>query len=215
MSSLNRRDLLMGSAAVLGTSLLDKAGRAAEGEDRDHVERLYTRVVSSPVAHVNGADFRTETEDLWYSMGLTIFPVSLRLRISNRSKQPLLFPFFDTFEPILHNPDGTLHELGGGRNGTRPVMRPLLLDPGHDYTIVPTVQMRWNRDARKLRLYYEDGTGTIRMSGHLPEGKYGVSFTYTVNEGWKSRNKQIPRGQVWQGEVTTNPVAIQVAHKSP
>lgn len=213
MSEFTRRDLLLSSVGIAGLSFFQTSCAAADDQTEKRETRQYTRLAYSPETKMNGAGFRAETEDRWNSMNLSVYPVSLRLRITNRSDRPLLFPFFDTFGMLLYNPDETEHELDGGRDGTRPVMRPLLLEPGEDYSIVPTVQLRWNRDTRELRVVYEDGTGTILRTGLLPEGKYSISFWYAVAERWKKGfAERIPQGAVWQGQVKTEPVAFEIVH---
>ncbi len=212
MRELNRRDVLLGCAGAAAIPLIQNVSAGADDAVNESEERNYTRIVSSPDVTSNGADFRVETEDRWNSMGLSVYPVSVRLRITNRSDQPLLFPFFDTFSMALYNPDGSEHVLDGGRNGTRPVMRPLLLGPGQDFSIVPTVHLHFSRDTRELRLVYEDGTGTILTSGLLSGGQYAAGFTYAVTERWVDGfSRHIPEGAVWTGSVNTDPVAFEVA----
>lgn len=211
MSKLTRRELMSGCAGTAGLLLIRKASAAPDVEDA--AGRLYTRIASSPVTTAGGADFRVETEDRWDSMNLSVYPVCLRLRITNRSEHPLLFPFFDTFYPVFYNPDKTVHELDGGRDGTRAVMRPLLLEPGEDFSIVPTVQLHWNRGTQELRVVYEDGTGTILRTGPLADGRYSAGFTYSVSERWLNGiSGYIPDGAaVWQGGITTSPVPFEIA----
>ena len=176
-------------------------------------ERPYTRLATSPTTTAHGAQFRAETEDRWDTMGLSVYPVDIRLRITNRSDGPLLLPFGDTFGLVLYGPDGAEHPFEGGRNGTRPVMRPLLLEPGEDYSIVRPARLESDGDRGGLRLVYEDGTGSVFTSDPLSEGTYSLRFWYSVGEKWSKALTDSEAGlTVWQGEVRTDPVQFEVRH---
>lgn len=211
MPRINRREMLLGPLALAGVSLLRSAAGAAEAEATEDKERQFTRVISSPASTLHGAAFRTETEDRW-DTSLSIYPVSVRLRITNRSDRPLLFPLLDSYRMILYHADGAEVKMRGGGDTERPGMRPLLLEPGQDYSIVPQVQMHSNRlDSHELRIVYQDATGTTLTSDPLADGMYSVSFVYTAGERWRDAYAPLlPEGEVWQGAVTTKPVAFRM-----
>jgi hypothetical protein len=165
-------------------------------------------VASEPVLS-GGAAFQVETEDLWTTGNLSHIPVDLRLRITNQSDTDLMVPFMDTFVPVIVYPNGKEKVLEGNRTLTKPVMRPLLLRPGQDYSIVHAAYLR--EDHSKLRLSYEDGTGSSAGCDLSVAGKYQLRFRYSVAKKWvEQAANEAPSKTMWTGTVTTNPVIFEV-----
>src|SRR5262249_43234110 len=144
-----RSSSILAAAGVLlmigGGGDLGRNSKGGENREKAVKPRFYSRMVASEAVLSGGAGFQAETEDLWTIGNLSHFPVDLRLRITNRSDKDLMFPFFDTFVPIIVDPDGKEKELLGERTFTKPVMRPLLLHPGQDYTVVREAHLREGR----------------------------------------------------------------------
>ena len=199
--------------AVLAAGLLACAGLVLMrvGAKEPAGTLPYTRFVASAEVQSGGAGFKTETEDRWSTFGGGTRPIDLRLRITNHGAKAMVFPYFDAFFPVLTCPDGSELPLQGGRNGTRLSILSFLLEPGQDYSIVPSVRLRYASDSGILKLEYEDATGSSLLTGPLAPGKYTVAFRYHPDKTQvEAFRKDVPGVAVWEGQVETQSAAFEI-----
>lgn len=103
--------------------------------------------------------------------------LELALRLTNLGSMPIRFRLLDTVSILVRDPEGRVHRLEGGRDGTRaaPELSPPVA-PGRSLVIDRPARLR--RTAEELRLEVEDEFGSRWLLTGLVAGTHGVSFVY-------------------------------------
>jgi hypothetical protein len=169
--------------------------------------------VESPSKVIDGLEFSVITQSEWRNPANLIHssePVILQIRITNRTKNAILFPTFDSFSVRFIASDGTNVRLGGGRDATR-ITPNILLQPGAGFSMPVDAIIEYERSDKDVRLIVKDGTGTI-TTATLPAGEYSILFDVAPTHYDFEKNTKLS-APLWAGRGSTESIGFKV--KSP
>ena len=154
----------------------------------------------SVVAQTNWRPLKPPTSDHSLSDDLEI-----HLRVLNLTREPIVFPTFDTFRIVIKNADGTIIRMGGGRDWTE-FTAPIMIPPGVGFSISRKAVLKWN-NPKVMNFLYFDGTGNVQsIPNFTSPGNYKISFQ--IASGHRRTRihevvQDVPVGEIraWQGAV--------------
>lgn len=141
-------------------------------------------------------------------------PIDLQLRLTNLSKEDVIFHTFDTFVLSIRDKDGKQIMPAGGRNLTI-FTRPIVIPRGGSYSICRKAELRWNAGTGTSELVFWNGTGMEVSYGSLRPGRYTLTFWYGVSADPPLKELLRPERKMgdpptWLGTVATEPVFIEI-----
>jgi hypothetical protein len=196
-------------------------------QERERVLNPVTEVIrireSEPVT-VNQATFVLAAESNWKTGG-SVVPIDIQLRITNASRNELLFPTFDSIVLSVKDPAGRwiMPGAGSGRNATV-FTRPVVLAPGASYAIgaeSSVLYRRWaelhgHKETNAATLRYYDGTGWVGTYGPLVSGRYSLELWYGVSRNgslskiWEKQHRKPGLPPTWVGHATTSNLSVDI-----
>lgn len=161
-------------------------------------------IVESPPVEKNNAQFVIAADAQWkFSSDPT--PIDVQLRISNLSKEDMVFRTFDSFHLMLTDKKGKSIRVSGGRDATR-YTAPVQIPPGATIALCHQAELHTESKTGN-RFDYFDGTGSWASYGPLKPDGYSLSFAYVGSSNTKYPNEAHP--QLWRGAVMSKAVAIE------
>jgi len=168
------------------------------------------------VVEVEGVSFETlVSEPIWIipkNEPNAKLPVTLGVRITNKTPNPIRFSRFDTLYPNLVRQGGQVIQLEGGRDGT---LKPKesdfpLVAPRESVTFYLDANLSWQNN--KLQLGGSDGFGGLWYFDNLNPDTYQVQFIYQSHKRSVEIDKQGRRilDNIWIGRVATPFVKISL-----
>ena len=160
---------------------------------------LGDKVVSEAVV-ANEASFRLETSAVWLQPpggGQRLIP--LALGIENQRKTARAFIPWRGSVVLLTAAGAPIKAASHGRDATRRLPDSKVLDYGQELTAAEAV--RFSQGPQGASLFWFDSTGSVFSFDNLKAGKYRIALQYTMTNR--------PADQ-WSGDVTTNPVEIEI-----
>jgi hypothetical protein len=214
----------VGHVVTEGVSVqVDKAPAPGRGALNYLVPRASSeplRIRESKPVTVNDAQFVVAAQTNWALEKIKNVPVEIQLRITNLSKNDVLFPTFDTFNARLSHEDGTKIVNDGGRMGATILTRPIILSAGATFTLGTERgrtfgfgysrhgELYWNEATGKTELIYYNGTGWYDVFGPLKPGRFHLDFGYGVSELGPLKTHRATG--TWLGTAITDKLVIEV-----
>jgi hypothetical protein len=195
-----------------------KGGLTGEQRLRPFTEPV--RIRESKPVRVNDAQFVVAAQAEWTGgRSRRDIPIDVQLRITNLSKNDLVFPKFDTVGVRLTDADGNQIGSGAGRDHTS-FPRPVLLSAGVSYSLGTEGAARdigrrtvldWNENRKASELVYWDETGSWSIFGPLQPGRYKLAFWYAVSPRGPLKTER--DSGTWLGKAVTENVTIEVLER--
>src|SRR5579864_4026223 len=138
-------------------------------------------------------------------------PVTLGLRITNKTGQPLRFCRYDNLFPEMTGPDGKALSIGYERFRT-PLKKEAdcpLLKPGESATFMLEASLTWHEG--KMRLGGSRFGGQWGTRDALEAGSYRVSIRYRNHDKEFTTSEGTVLKDVWTGEIATPFVAVTLS----
>ena len=169
---------------------------------------------SAPVS-LNGLQFSVAAQTNWRPPKRMMLDQSIsadleiHLRILNLTREPIVFPTFDTFWIVIRHTNGTIIPMEGGRDWTE-ITAPVMIPTGVGFSICRKAELRLNNLSKKFDFVYFDGTGTVlSVPSFTSPGNYKMSFQILSGDRRRTelhafaQDNPIGGIRVWQGMVKT------------
>ncbi|MCX7009294.1 MAG: hypothetical protein NTY53_18950 [Kiritimatiellaeota bacterium] len=170
----------------------------------------HTRMVEAKPVAMHGLEFIAAVEAEWvcYNPPIGEDPIQVQLFIRNTTREPMLFPTFDTFGISLKDSHGKEIKPTGGRDSAYRT-KSVIIEAGGRYCLSRKAELSWNPDGKTRSFAHYDGTGTVVHYGPLATGSYTLSF-------WCARSEDKPvldedaKIATWDGKLVTKEVAFKI-----
>jgi hypothetical protein len=163
--------------------------------------------VESPPQVIDGLEFTVVTQAEWPLPGPLFGSIVLQLHVTNRRDNPILFPSFDSFHPVLTTSSGETVRFGGGRDATR-ITPNVFLHPGKSFALSLEAKIDHKRDGNEIGFVLRDGTGTV-YEASLTAGNYLISFSLSPTHYDFERAGKLP-APLWTGKGATESVGFRL-----